>query len=96
MYIHKQNKLILEKIYLPQKYSKYDYFDAINVDRVADIPIDYPGIMGVPISYLGKHCPNQFKIVGVFNHGSDGDWDLCKCAVNGKEKFKRLAIQKVN
>lgn len=45
------------------KYPKYDNYDAINVDKVADIPIDYKGVMGVPITFLDKYCPQQFKIV---------------------------------
>ena len=171
-----------------QKYPHYDNYDAINVDRLQDIPCDYFGIMGVPISFMDKYNPSQmkiigadydyaepiqldngktgtgrfyvtrerererertliqqnshqassvrdsrlsdstdtqsqqrtlsedepqsmdnqstqgfslngemskwFKVVGVINHGSDGDWDLCKCIINGKEKFKRIAIRR--
>ncbi len=51
------------------------------------------GIMGVPITFLDKYNPEQFEIIGVINHGSDGEWDLCKSRINGKEKFKRLAIR---
>lgn len=42
----------------------YDHnYDAINVDKVADIPVDYDGVMGVPITFLDKYCPEQFEIV---------------------------------
>ena len=57
-------KLILWKNYTPEKYPKYDNYDAINVDRVADIPVDYDGVMGVPITFLDKFCPEQFEILG--------------------------------
>ena len=46
----------------------YDNFDAINCNRVQDIPIDYDGYIGVPITYLAKHDPTKFRIVGVFNN----------------------------
>ena len=48
----------------PAAYPKYENFDAIEVGRVADIPVDYEGNMGVPITFLGKHNPDQFEIVG--------------------------------
>lgn len=86
--------LPLEKTYSPQEYSKYDGFDAINVDRTKDIPKDYDGIMGVPISFLDRYNPEQFEIVGVINHGTDGDWDLCKCVVGGREVYKRIAVRR--
>lgn len=78
----------------PNKYPKYDNFDAINVDKTDDIPIDYDGIMGVPISFLDKYCPEQFEIVGTINHGCDGPWDLCQCKINGVQKYKRIAIRR--
>ncbi|MBR3344105.1 MAG: adenosine deaminase [Solobacterium sp.] len=46
------------------KYPKYDNYDAINVDKIADIPIDYAGVMGVPITWLDKYNPEEFEIVG--------------------------------
>ncbi len=53
------------------KYPKYDNYDAINVDKVADIPIDYDGVMGVPITFLDKYCPEQFEIVTFRKDGKD-------------------------
>ena len=52
-------------------FPKYDNYDAINVDRVCDIPEDYEGVMGVPITFLDKYCPEQFEIVA-FRKGEDG------------------------
>ena len=56
--------LILTKKYDPALYPKYDNYDAINVDKVSEIPMDYDGVMGVPITFLGKYYPEQFEIVG--------------------------------
>ena len=93
--IPKRHEILdLYKEYNPEDYPKYDNYDAININKVSDIPMDYDGMMGVPITFLSKYNPEQFELIGVINHGSDGNWDLCKCMINGKEKFKRLAIRK--
>ena len=55
--------LILYKRYTPEEYPKYDNYDAINVNKTKDIPMDYPGIMGVPITFLDKYNPDQFDII---------------------------------
>ena len=60
-------ELILSKTYSPQEYPRYDNYDAIDVSKVRDIPKDWAGHMGVPISFLAKHNPDQFEIVGVCN-----------------------------
>lgn len=75
-------------------YQKYDNYDAIEVSFTDAIPSDYEGMMGVPISFLDKYCPEQFEIIGVFNHGKDGPWDFATATVDGVEKYKRLAIRK--
>lgn len=54
-----------------EKFPKYDNYDAINVDKVPDIPIDYEGVMGIPITFLDKFNPEQFEIVS-FRKGEDG------------------------
>lgn len=59
--------LDLYRKYNPTDYPKYDNYDAINVDKVTDIPEDYDGVMGVPITFLDKYCPNQFNIIGLLN-----------------------------
>lgn len=87
-------EIILTKKYNPLDYPKFDNYEAINVGRVENIPCDYKGIMGVPISFLGKHNPNQFEIIGEANHGSDNQYDLFKPIVNGKELFPRILIKR--
>jgi hypothetical protein len=53
------------KRYTPEEFSKYDNYDAIEVSRVTDIPLDYDGVMGVPITFLDKYNPDQFVILGI-------------------------------
>jgi hypothetical protein len=72
----RNNNLILYKTYKGNEddYPKYDNYDAIEVSKVADIPIDYEGVMGVPITFLDKYSPKQFELVK-FKKGDD-DKDL--------------------
>jgi len=92
----KHQELILTYSYSPDKYPRYDNFDAINVSRVLDIPKDYGGIMGVPLTYLKYHNERQFEIIGEANHGSDNEFDLFKPKIDGKELFKRILIRNKN
>ncbi|GAB6394537.1 MAG: putative adenine-specific methylase [Bacteroidales bacterium] len=70
--IHKRHEdLILYKTYHPAEYPKYDNYDAIEVSKVADIPMDYDGVMGVPITFLDKYNPEQFEIVGLAKDNRD-------------------------
>lgn len=83
-------QLELTARYSKSEYPTYDNKpDAIEVAKVANIPSDYYGIMGVPITFLDKYCPEQFKIVG-FRKGDDGK-DL---KLNGKSLFSRVLIQR--
>ena len=80
----------LYKHYNEEEYPKYDNYDAINVNKSCDIPIDYDGVMGVPISFLMFHCPTQFEIIK-FRKGVD-DKDL---SVNGVCPYFRILIKKI-
>ncbi|MCB9227681.1 MAG: modification methylase, partial [Chitinophagales bacterium] len=53
------------KSYSPEEYPTYDNYDAINVNKTKDIPADYKGVMGVPITFLDKYNPDQFEILGL-------------------------------
>ena len=64
--------LIMYKRYSSREYPTYDNYDAINVDRTAEIPMDWDGVMGVPITFLDKHNPTQFEILGVSYLWDDG------------------------
>lgn len=57
--------LILFRPYIPELYPKFENFDAINVDKTSDIPFDYDGYIGVPITFMDKFCPEQFELIGV-------------------------------
>ncbi|MDD2595931.1 MAG: adenine-specific methyltransferase EcoRI family protein [Bacteroidales bacterium] len=88
-YPQRHEDLDLYKQYTPEDYPKYDNYDAINVDRTSEIPCDYDGVMGVPITFLDKYNPEQFEIVK-FRKGND-EKDL---SVNGKCPYFRILIQR--
>ncbi len=91
----RHEELILYKKYTPEEYPKYDNYDAIEVSKFLDIPMDYAGVMGVPITFLDRYNPEQFEIVGS-NRGVDQDPNGVYgrgSFLNGKETFKRLFIK---
>jgi len=63
-YKKRNEKLNLYKEYSSEKYPKYDNYDAINVDKTNEIPKNYKGAMGVPITFIDKYNPEQFEILG--------------------------------
>jgi hypothetical protein len=85
----RHEELILYRPYNKHDYPTYDNFDAIEVSRTVDIPMDYDGLMGVPITFLEKYNPDQFEIVGSFNAGSDGD-DLGAVKTEAETKGKTI------
>ena len=93
--------LILVKKYNPELYPTYDNYDAIDVSRVKDIPYDWDGIMGVPITFLDKYNPDQFEIMGATESEgkgfSNGLWKessgVSQPLINGKRKYKRIFIR---
>ncbi len=89
----RNEELILWKRYSPDEYPQYDNYDAINVDRVADIPEDWNGTMGVPITFLDKYNPNQFEILGIANSAR---WigHECYTIIDGRRLYNRLIIRK--
>ncbi|MGK4128492.1 DNA (cytosine-5-)-methyltransferase [Ligilactobacillus saerimneri] len=90
---YRHKKLKLSEHYTPEKYPKFDNYNAIFVSRVSNIPKDYIGIMAVPITVLSKYNPDQFEIVGEANHGSDNKFDLFKPILNGKLMYKKILIR---
>ena len=64
-YPQRHEDLILYKQYNPEEYQTFENYEAINVDKTGDIPCDYYGAMGVPITFMDKYNPDQFDIIGV-------------------------------
>ena len=96
--------LILYKTYTPEEYPKYDNYPAINVDKTADIPYDYDGLMGVPITFLDKYNPEQYEIIDAINRYSLFDVfgtneqvrknHSHTCNINGEAKYFRIIIRR--
>ena len=89
----RHENMVLFRKYTPELYPKYDNYDAINVDRTVDIPCDYDGVMGVPITFLSQYNPDQFEIVA-FRKGADGkdlvySFDDCSQKVNVERERER-------
>ena len=97
MMTNKRNEEItLTKKYAdnPSAYPQYDSCEAIDVSRVVNIPSDYDGIMGVPITFLDKYNPNQFEIVGLMATTTVTDINFGYPYVNGQKKFARVLIRR--
>ena len=95
----RNTELDLYKKYSAEEFPHYDNYDAIEVSKVADIPMDYRyGVMGVPITFLDKYCPSQFEILGlmsgakgdVLTNGTDG---RAKFYINNKGVYARILIK---
>lgn len=90
---------LVEK-YSPEKYLKYDNYDAIEVSKTLDIPMDYDGVMGVPISFLDKYCPEQFEIIDGIGRYSILDNENTKkngkylSMIQGKAVYFRILIRR--
>lgn len=67
----RHENIILYKKYSPEEYPKYENYDAIDISKTAEIPCDYDGKMGVPITFMDKYNPDQFEIIG---NTCDTDW----------------------
>lgn len=94
----RHEEFILYKKYNPEDYPKYDNYNAIEVSKSVDIPIDYEGAMGVPITFLNKYNPDQFELLGCsYSYGEPIGYHIKEKgfnpSVNGKEIYKRLFIK---
>lgn len=92
---NKRTELLdLYKKYDPKEYPQYDNYDAINVNKVADIPMDYEGVMGVPITFLDKYNPEQFEIVGLDRYVEDNPHYGHRFTIKEKETYTRILIRR--
>ena len=89
----RHENLLLYKTYNPDEYLKYDNYDAINVNKTSDIPIDYEGVMGVPITFLDKYNPEQFEIIGLDRYVEDNPRYGHRFKISGKETYARILIR---
>ena len=90
--------LLLYRPYTPEEHPKYDNYVAIEVSKIKNIPMDYDGVMGVPVTFLDSYNPDQFEIVGS-NRGVNQDPNGVYgrgSHLNGKETYKRLFIRNRN
>ena len=100
--------LILYKQYSPEEYQKYDNYEAIEVSKTNEIPIDYDGAMGVPITFMNKYNPEQLEIIGIFDDKREKSEAFVQGAptyvdeqhkkyvgpvVNGKALYTRIIIR---
>ena len=88
--------LILYKSYTAEEYPKYDNLDAINVDKTKDIPMDYSGIMGVPITFMDKYNPEQFEVLGIYDKREKSDAFIQGTPTYVDEQHKRYVGPVVN
>jgi hypothetical protein len=97
---HKED-IILYKTYKgnEEEYPKYDNYNAINVDQVKEIPMDYRGAMGVPITFVDKYNSDQFQLLGIMNTGEENKGIRYEGTphgrpiINGVEKYLRILIK---
>lgn len=98
----RHEELDLYKSYTPEEYPKYDNYDAIEVSKTKEIPGDYAGVMGVPITFMDKYSPDQFEILGLAASAGYseeivgipfvGDKDA-RPLINGKNTYARVFIK---
>jgi len=95
----RHEEIPLYKSYNENEYPKYDNYDAINVDKTKDIPDNFGGVMGVPITFLDKYNPEQFELLGIMNTGEENTgirYDGTphgRPIINGVEKYLRILIK---
>lgn len=89
----RHENITLYKKFSPEEFPKYDKYEVINVDKVSDIPMDYDGVMGVPITFVDKYNPNQFEILGIANSAR---WIGLECLtiIKGERIYNRILIRR--
>ena len=87
--------LNLYKHYNPEEYPKYDNYDAIEVSKVCNIPIGYDGVIGIPITFLDKYCPEQFEIIGIDRYVENNPNYGHRFNLNGKAVYARILIKRI-
>lgn len=94
-YQERYGDLVLYKKYTPDRYPKYDNYNAINVDKTTEIPIDYEGVLGVPITFLDKYNPEQFEILGITDRQNTSGLRTKKYTASDSPRFNDLNARSV-
>lgn len=90
----RNEEVVLYKKYTPEEYPHYDNYNAINVDKTKDIPLDWSGAMGVPITFLHKYNPEQFEILGMDRPlVEELTGNVSRFLINGRELYARIIIR---
>jgi len=91
----RHEEFTLFRTYSPDVYPKYDNYDAIEVSRTADIPCDYYGVMGIPITFADKYNPDQFEFLGI-DKDFTSDGNRFRLTENGKQRilYARMVIRR--
>lgn len=93
---HKRHdEMILFRKYDPDQFPTYDGYEAINIDKTKDIPADYDGKMGVPITFLSQYNPSQFELLGIDRYIEDNPNKGKRFRIGGKEVYARLIIRRI-
>lgn len=100
-HLKRNEKLIVFKSYSgnEESYPKYDNYDAIDVSKVVDIPADFSGVMGVPITFMDKYNPEQFEILGIMNTGEENPGIRLpgtphgRPVIRGRELYLRILVR---
>ena len=92
-YKKRHEDLILYKKYTPEEYPTYDDYNAINIDKTKDIPCDYTGMMGVPITFMDKYNPDQFEILYCSAYSDVTCYGVGALYINADKKYARLIIR---
>lgn len=91
----RHEEFVMYRKYKPELYPHYDNYDAINVDVVVDIPMDFAGVMGVPITFLDKYNPEQFNILGITDRQNTSGLRTKKYTAEDNERFNDLNARSV-
>lgn len=98
----RHEELILYRTYNPDDYPTYDNYDAIEVSKIADIPVDFDGVMGVPTGFLTKHNPDQFEVVGTTESNDPKNpfrtrvYTSAECRAAYQERFGKPGVYDLN
>ena len=91
----RHENLILYRNYTPEEYPTYDNYNAIEVSKVSEIPCDYDGVMGVPITFMDKYNPEQFEILGITDRQNTSGLRIKKYTVDDSPKYNDLNARSV-